>query len=60
MKSENTMINDSEYHLSCEALQSQAGKEKAAGPEKTKNKKPYPGILEEGLVYSCAGPRIDQ
>ncbi len=35
-------------------------KEKAAGAgKKIEGKKRYPGILEEGLIYSCAGPRVD-
>ncbi len=27
--------------------------------EKQGKKKKFPGILEEGLVYSCAGPRVE-
>jgi len=34
--------------------------EKPAESEEKRNRdKRFPGILEEGLVYSCAGPRID-
>ncbi len=38
----------------------EGGKEQAAGAEKkVKDKRHYPGILDQGLVYSCAGPRVD-
>ncbi len=38
-----------------------AGKKVKTEPvqKQVKKKRPYPGILEEDIVYSCAGPRVD-
>jgi len=27
--------------------------------DRVNKKKPFPGVLEENIVYSCAGPRVD-
>jgi len=36
-----------------------SGENTEVAGSKLKRKEHYPGILEEGLIYSCAGPRID-
>jgi len=60
LKSEAAKTNESGFLSGSETALSKDGKEKGAGSgKKLKSREHYPGILEEGLVYSCAGPRID-
>ncbi len=47
-------------HSDCEPSLSKGAKEKnKRSGNNSGGVKHYPGILEEGLVYSCAGPRAD-